>query len=281
MDILIIQENGRHEENRNYRECFCMKRSLEKLGCNVEIWGMGHKNFDNKLIPNQRYDLILNLENYDLNGWAPDLSDNPSTKMLWSIDAHCRGIEPYINSYHQGKYNLILQSTKGYLNELSTWFPNCYDSSLLKPNNTPKSKDIGFCGSLLNRAPILNFLNDYCGLNPDIWVLGDKMVDTINSYWIHFNINLANDINYRSFETIGCSTVLLTNYNQQYLDLGFEDEVNCLLYDSQQQLIEKINKYLKNYEKLDTIASAGYELSKNHTYDQRAKKLLEIYKTLN
>ena len=52
MDILIIQENGRHEENRNYRECFCMKRSLEKLGCNVEIWGMGHKNFDNKLFAN-------------------------------------------------------------------------------------------------------------------------------------------------------------------------------------------------------------------------------------
>ena len=280
MNILIIQENGRHEENRNYRECFCMKRSLEKLGCNVELWGLGHKNFENKSIPEQRYDLILNLENYDLNGWTPDLSHNTSTKMLWSIDAHCRGIEPYINSYHQGKYNLILQSTKDYLNQFSTWFPNCYDDNLLKPNDVPKSKDIGFCGSLLNRASILNFLNNYCGLEPDIWVLGDKMVDTINSYWIHFNINLANDINYRSFETIGCSTVLLTNYNQQYLDLGFEDEVNCLFYNSQQQLVEKINKYLKNYKKLDTIASAGYELSKDHTYDQRAIKLLEIYKSL-
>ena len=64
MKILIIQENGRHQENQHYRECFCMKRSLEKLGCNVKIWGLGHQNFEDKKIPTEKYDLILNLENY-------------------------------------------------------------------------------------------------------------------------------------------------------------------------------------------------------------------------
>jgi len=74
--------------------------------------------------------------------------------------------------------------------------------------------------------------------------------------------------------------VLLTNYNPQYLDLGFKDEVNCLLYKSQQELTEKIDKYLKKYETLDKIAQEGLELSKQHTYDKRAELLLSIYKDI-
>ena len=72
------------------------------------------------------------------------------------------------------------------------------------------------------------------------------MVEKVNSYWIHFNINLANDINYRSFETIGCGTVLLTNRNSQYEELGFEDKVNCLMYGNMEELEEKIKTYTQD-----------------------------------
>ena len=34
------------------------------------------------------------------------------------------------------------------------------------------------------------------------------MVDAINSYYIHFNRNIGDDINYRTFETTGCKTLL-------------------------------------------------------------------------
>lgn len=278
MKTLIIQENGRHAENQQFRECFSMQRSLQKLGCDTTVWGLGHSNFADLGVLDQEYDLILNLENYDINGWSPNISQKAGVKLLWSIDAHCRGMDPYISTYSQGKYDKILQSTKDFLNDESIWFPNCFDNNLINKRNIPKSKDIGFCGSLLNRAQVLNFLGQYCSLEPDIWVLGDEMVKTINSYWIHFNINLANDINYRSFETIGCGTVLLTNYNPQYLELGFKDEVNCLLYKNQQELEEKIDKYLKKYETLDTIAKEGLVLSEQHTYDKRAELLLDIYK---
>jgi len=280
MKILIIQENGRHEQNRNFRECFSMKRSLEKLGCNVVVWGLGHDNFENKSILNDNYDLIVNLENYDTSGWLPNLGEVDCIKLLWSIDAHCRTMTPYMNTFNQGKYNKILQSTKDYLNDVSIWFPNCYDDTLIYKRDIEKTKDIGFCGSLLNRSGVLNFLNERYSLQPDIWVLGDAMVDKINSYWIHFNMNLSNDINYRSFETIGCGTVLLTNYNPQYLELGFKDEDNCLMYRNQQELAEKVDKYLKKYDLLDTIAENGLSLAKEHTYDKRASMLLDIYRDL-
>ena len=277
MKILIIQENGRHKENKHFRECFCMQRSLQKLDHEIDVWGLGHNNYETKPKFNE-YDLILNFENYDSFGWVPDLSHTTKPKkFLWSIDAHCRGLKPFLETFHRGKYDLILQAIEDYVQKDSVWFPNCYDSTLIKPLENNKSTDIGFCGSVLNREPFLNYLMNKHGLQKDIWVLGEEMVKKINSYWIHFNINLANDINYRSFETIGCGTVLLTNYNPQYEKLGFVDEHNCLIYKNFDGLGTKLNKYFKNYDKLKEISRNALDLSKKHTYDIRAKQLIEIY----
>ena len=102
------------------------------------------------------------------------------------------------------------------------------------------------------------------------------MVTCVNSYKIHFNINLANDINYRSFETIGCNTVLLTNYNHQYEKLGFVDEENCLIYRSVADLEQKILKYKDDFGKIRHISENGYRLSKEHTFYERAKKILQL-----
>ena len=279
MKVLIIQENGRHEENRNYRECFCLQRSLIKLNCEVTVWGYGHENFDDSIDFNN-YKMIINLENYDVQGWVPNLSAYPKpVKFLWSIDAHCRGIEPYKSTYKLGNYDLILQAIKDYVDDDSIWFPNCYDHTLIKKlQNIPKTTMLGFCGSLLNRGPLLTHLQKNHNLQPDVWILGDKMVEKINSYWIHFNINLANDINYRSFETIGSGTVLLTNRNPQYEELGFKDEINCLMYETIEELEQKITKYSGNTSRLSIIAAAGLELATRHTYDERAKRLLEAYR---
>ena len=58
MKVLIIQENGRHEENRNFRECFCLQRSFIKLGNTADVWGLGHENY-NTTPDYEDYDLIL------------------------------------------------------------------------------------------------------------------------------------------------------------------------------------------------------------------------------
>ena len=291
MKILIIQENGRHEENKNYRECFCLQRSFNKLGFESFVWGLGHKDFDD-VINFNKFDLIINLENYDETDWLPDLSKfNNPVKFLWVIDAHVRGMKPYYKIFSQGKYNLILQAIKDYVDDKSVWIPNCYDSSLIKPLDIEKKYDLGFCGSVLNRATHLEFLEKEFNLKKDVWVLGDAMVRTINSYKIHFNLNISNDVNYRCFETMGCGTVLLTDYNTQYGELGFKDGVNCIIYKNIDKNIfdlrNKINYYLKprkvinpNKISLDEIAENGLELVKKHTYDERAKKIISLFKDI-
>ena len=55
LKILLIQENGRHNENRHFRECFCLRRGFEKLGHHAVVWGLGHDN----------YNSIINFEDFD------------------------------------------------------------------------------------------------------------------------------------------------------------------------------------------------------------------------
>ena len=66
MKTLVIQSNGEHEENRNFRECFSLKRAFEKNKIDCDIWGLGHPNYkEGAEVDFNAYDLIINLENYD------------------------------------------------------------------------------------------------------------------------------------------------------------------------------------------------------------------------
>lgn len=279
MKILLIQENGRHDANRNFRECFCLQRAFINLQNECDVWGLGHQNFTEK-IDFQKYDLIINLENYG-NGWEPNLSEVRSKKLLWSIDAHCKGEQPFLIEYQRGNYNLLLHSTKDYVNEkFKIWFPNAFDDTLIYPLEIEKKCDLGFCGSLLNRHNYLHILNKNFNFKFDNFVIGNKMVEAINSYKIHWNRNLSTDINYRNFETIGCKIPLVTNYNYQYKLLGFEHGVNFMMYKNEQEMVDIIKLLLQNSELRDSIAENGYQLSKNHTYLKRAEYILELYKDL-
>src|SRR4030042_4176618 len=165
--ILLIQEKGRHPENQEFRECCCLKRAFGYLNQDADIWGKGWENFHT--IPDlNTYDLIINLENYG-DAWIPDLSkvQNPK-KMLWVIDSHVRGLNPYIKIFNNGKYDVLLQSTKDFVqsdpNGKSIWFPNAFDDTLFSPISwTEKKKFIGFCGSKLNRGPYLKRLKRWFG----------------------------------------------------------------------------------------------------------------------
>tara|TARA_R110000850_G_scaffold157258_3_gene281403 strand:- start:877 stop:1725 length:849 start_codon:yes stop_codon:yes gene_type:complete len=275
MKILIIQENGRHEKNKNFRECFSLKRAFENHGHQAEVWGLNHKNFE--ITPDwDGYDIIFNLENYDTSGWVPSLNQCNAYKILWSIDAHCRGVDIFDNTFKEGGYELLLHSTRDYATGANrVWFPNAFDDDLVvKMNNANKQHFIGFCGNYVNRKTLIDKIDKDFMIKKDIFVIGSDMVKAINSYKIHFNKNISNDINYRSFETIGCSTALLTNKNYQYNKLGFKDMQNCILYSDLLELKDKLRYLSGDTKKLEEIENCGYNLSFQHTYKIRIKKLL-------
>jgi molybdopterin converting factor small subunit len=281
MKILIIQENGRHLENREFRECFNLQRALLRKNVDTIVWGLGH---DNLNTPFQQIikdiDVIILLENYESNGWLPDLSNINKLKIFWSIDSHMV-LMNHITTVVKNKIDIVLNAIESHQNYFKTsktfYFPNAYPSDLISPiDGIDKNTFLGFCGSLLNRSEILDKLENKFGLKKDIWKLGNEMIKTINGYKIHFNKTLSNDINYRIFETMGCNTLILTNHTEN-INTFFNDMENIVIYNNETELFEKLNILLSDNDLIKKISNSGYKLVKNnHTYDNRADVLLKI-----
>jgi len=279
MKILLIQENGRHDANREFRECFGLQRGFSKLNIESVVWGLGHQNF-NDSIDFEEFDLIINLENYG-GSWEPNISDIKSKKFLWSIDAHCRGEQPFLEEFQRNKYDLLLHSTKDFVNEsYKVWFPNAFDDTLIGKRDVTNRCDVGFCGNVVNRSEFLDKLNNKFNFIHDHFHIGESMVQSINSYKIHWNKNIANDINYRNFETLGCGIPLVTNYNHQYDELGFINMENVVFYNNDEEMYSSLQLLLDDEELRLRIANNGFELSKQHTYEKRCEFLINLYNKL-
>jgi hypothetical protein len=277
MKILIMQSNGKHKENRLYREASCLHRSFQRIGILSECWGPGYPAYE---IPfaraNKDVDVILVLENYEREGWMPDLSAYSQLKIFWSIDAHIV-LKRHIELCNHHAINILLSSTERYLKnfhvELKYWFPNCYPCDLFDVIPAmEKVQDIGFCGNINNRSGWLELL----GIKPDVMILGNDMVRKIASYRIHWNKGIRDDINYRVFETLGAGTFLLTN-KIAGLEKLLVDGRHIVTYDNGNDCIAKMRYYLLNEKEREKIAGAGHaHCKRNHTYDVRAAQLIEI-----
>jgi len=279
MNIIIIQENGRHEENRSFRECFSLQRAFLHHGVSADVWGLGHDNYENVPVWDD-YDLIINLENYDTTGWVPNLSNAKAVKYLWAIDAHVKGVRSYISTALDGGYDLILQATRDYVQFFrnSVWFPNCYDDSLIYPMSQTPRHEVGFCGNINNRGRLIEIMKNKFDFKLDEFIIGPSMVAAINSYKIHWNANIGIDVNYRNFETMGCNVALLTSYNESYDALGMVDGKTCFVYDTVEGMVAKAQKILENEDLRLEVASNGHTIVKQyHTYKNRAQYILELF----
>jgi glycosyltransferase involved in cell wall biosynthesis len=159
------------------------------------------------------------------------------------------------------------------------WLPPGVDDQLFRNKNINKDIFMGFVGSYVNRKGILDHLTNKFGLEQHIRVLGDDMVNLINRFQVHFNMNISLGTNYRNFETIACETLLLTSACNEYDDLGFKNNENCLIYNNVQDLEEKILFCKNNPEKVKQIAAKGLELSNRHSYKRRAESVIKFLKS--
>lgn len=285
MNFLIIQEKGRHKENQNFREALNLERALKRLGHNTVVWGL---NYDNFSVPfedlEKNSDVIILLENYEINGWIPDLTKSTKFKVFWSIDSHCVP-EQHINTCNKHKIQLVLCAIEHhqqyFKRQQTVWFPNAYPDDLIDfMPEIQKKYNIGFCGSYLNRKNWIDLIKTKFVIKEDIFVLGENMVKAINSYKIHFNRNLSDDINFRTFETLGCKTLLLTNYTPS-LEKLFDLDKHLIVYKSEFDLLDKIDYYIKNSKELYEISENGYDhVKSNHSYSKRAEQLIDILKNI-
>ena len=284
MNILIIQEAGRHEENKNFRESLNFKRSLERINnIKVTVWGLNYENYNTPFSDLEKWcDVIFIIENYTPQ-WLPvqQIIDSKKLKIFWSIDSHCV-LDMHKHICKNLKINILLNSTEGFIADFkdcvdkSFWFPNAYPDDVIYPMaDIIKINDIGFCGNLGNRIDWVMHLRKF-NIKQDVFVIGNSMVRAINSYKLHFNRNISNDINYRTFETTGCDTLLLTNFTPG-LEKLFDINREIVVYDNVNDLDEKILYLLNNEQQRNEIKRRGFtRAKKDHTYDVRSKTLYNI-----
>lgn len=80
----------------------------------------------------------------------------------------------------------------------------------------------------------------------------------------------------RVFDVLGCRGFLISNYQEEIAEL-FEDGKDLVLYHSQEELLEKVDWYLKHDTERKKIAANGYNsVKKNHTAMHRLKDLFGI-----
>ena len=144
--------------------------------------------------------------------------------------------------------------------------------------NIEQIHDVGFCGNYLNRKDWVDIIDTKFKVKRDIFVIGEDMVKAVNSYKIHFNRNISDDINFRTFETLGCNTLLFTNYTPD-LEKLFDTEKDMVLYKDGNDLLEKLTYYLNNPVEKNKISNSGFKtVTSKHTFVNRAKELIKIIK---
>ena len=283
MRIVIIQEKGRHLKNENFREALNFHRAFKSLGVDSLVWGLNYESFNTPLeILIEKDDVILLLEDYEVNGWIPDLSNFKNLTLYWSRDSHCVP-QAHINTCKKHNINIVLnaiQHHQSYFQPTKTyWFPNAYPHDLIHPmENIEQIHDVGFCGNYLNRKDWVDIIDTKFKVKRDIFVIGEDMVKAVNGYKIHFNRNISDDINFRTFETLGCNTLLFTNYTPD-LEKLFNTEKDMVLYKDGNDLLEKLTYYLNNPVEKNKISNSGFEtVTSKHTFVNRAKELIKIIK---
>ena len=282
--ILMVQERGRHAANWQFRESENFRRAFTKLGVKCEVWGLGQPTFTTSFEEIVKdYDVVFVMENYDQQQWLPDFSKVNKLKVFWSIDSHCvLGQHVYFSKI--SKFDIHLNSTEGYLKHFTRhsskclWFPNAYPDDLIDHRpQVQKVHDLGFCGSMISdRVQWLDTIKQHVPVHRDVFVIGDAMVNALNSYKIGLNKTLADDINYRVFETLGAKTLLLTNIVPK-MDQLLTPDKHMVIYQSLPELIEKARYYLEHPDKAMEIAAAGYDhVRSHHTYCERSKQFLVL-----
>lgn len=97
---------------------------------------------------------------------------------------------------------------------------------------------------------------------------------------INLNITLRSiksGIPLRAFDIMGAGGFLLTNYQTDFLDCYVPGE-DFVYYESKEDLLSKIDYYLKHEDERIAIARNGFErTAANHTYKHRIEEMLSYF----
>ena len=70
------------------------------------------------------------------------------------------------------------------------------------------------------------------------------------------------------------------NNNEQFAELGFIDNINCILFEDMEEFKEKVRRVLEDDTHRIKMSKEAKKLAKKHTYKERAKTIIAQWKTI-
>ncbi len=89
----------------------------------------------------------------------------------------------------------------------------------------------------------------------------------------------AHSHNMRTYEAAACGAFVLSERTPEVVEL-FKEDVEAAYFSTPEELLRKIDYYLKHAEERKRIARAGWERVKDDTYSKRAERVLDVCRGL-
>lgn len=178
------------------------------------------------------------------------------------------------------------------------WLPVGYDETIFrKMPEVEKKYDVSFVGWVKEeRARWLNMfaekglkvfaqteapvtwgwkMNENFTYNRTLKVGYDRFSEIYNMAKIGWHWSNVGDITYRSFEITGCGTMCLSDRFDAIEDLHTPNK-EIVIYDSEEEMVEKAVYYANSPKEREEIALRGYERAlKDHTWKSRIDTLIK------
>lgn len=211
--------------------------------------------------------------------------ENLPVPLVWyAIDSH---IHANWHIYYAAVFDVILVAQKDWVpayqldadRQHVSWMPLFCHRSNGQDLGLPREIPLSFIGTLnAARNPDRVDLIQRLQARTPIYVQSGAYQETFNRSMMVLNQSVANDVNFRVFETMACGALLLTErVGNGFSDL-FQDQMHCALYEkgNVDQIIEITDYYRAHPAEREGIARQGYEtVMAAHTSLHRAQTLLD------
>lgn len=165
------------------------------------------------------------------------------------------------------------------------FLPHAVDAELFEDNAQERNYDVGWVGQVhgpiyRKREIILPMLSESFRMNDFARRYSLKeMAKVYSQSKVVVNIgrdDFPQDANLRTFEAMGAGALLIASLPSELTQIGFEAGVHFIGYREVEEIKPLVRKYLGEDSARQHIADAARaKVLREHTYDQRVRRLLE------
>lgn len=220
--------------------------------------------------------------------WLPDLiitSDSAFTLLDPSACPHILNAQDnHVRDYTMREWDaLFCAHSWGYrMGEPNAYHcPPCYDPIICQDMGLERNIDVLMIAVLYgNRVELLNEVAE-SGIKvaAHTGLIYDEYAQAYNQAKISLIRSSYGDVTNRFLETAAMGCCVVADRVKDLAGMGFVDGVHYLGYDTPAEAIEKINYALES-DRWRDIARAGQAVAKAHTWDARARQMLETMKLI-